>query len=131
MQELYDIKENLMKELKKYKDKEITVQQLEVLDALVHTIKNLDKIIEVCENNASYGNYDNSYGRRMNMNYAMNYGYEPDMYGARGRGSNAARDGMGRYAAGSGDMMSELNSLAMSMPEDHRQAIQSIMNKYR
>lgn len=130
MQELYDIKDNYMKELKKYKDKEITTQSLEIVDALTHTIKNLDKIIENCEKE--------SYGRHMSMNYGANYGvnnmnpnygYMPEMYG--GRGPGAARDSMGRYAAGN-DMMSELNSLAMSMPDEQsRQAVQNMMNKYR
>ena len=73
----------------------------------------------------NYG--DNNY----NANYSNNYGYMPEMYGAQGRGPGAARDFMGRYAAGN-DMMSELNSLAMSMPdEQNRQAIQNIMSKYR
>lgn len=129
MQELYDIKDDYIKELKKYKGKEINVQTLEIVDTLAHTIKNLCKVIEECEKE--------SYGRHMSMNYGANnynanYGYMPEMYGAQGRGPGAARDSMGRYAAGSGDMMSELNSLAMSMPDEQsRQAIQSIMNKYR
>jgi hypothetical protein len=73
-------------------------------------------------------NYGANYGAN-NMN--PNYGYMPEMYGAQGRGPGAARDYMGRYAAGN-DMMSELNSLAMSMPDEQsRQAIQNIMSKYR
>lgn len=132
MQELYDIKDDYIKELKKYKGKEITTQSLEIVDTLVHTIKNLCKVIEDCEKE--------SYGRHMSMNYGTNYGvnnmnpnygYMPEMYGAQGRGPGAARDSMGRYAAGN-DMMSELNSLAMSMPDEQsRQAIQNIMSKYR
>jgi hypothetical protein len=46
----------------------------------------------------------------------------PEMHGAQGRGPGAADN----------DMMSELNSLAMSMPDEQsRQAIQNIMSKYR
>ena len=64
----------------------------------------------------NYG--DNNY----NANYSNNYGYMPEMYGAQGCGPGAAGN----------DMMSELNSLAMSMPDEQsRQAIQNIMSKYR
>lgn len=132
MQELYDIKDDYIKELKKYKGKEITVQTLEIVDTLAHTIKNLCKVIEECEKE-SYGRHMSmNYGaNNYNANYGNNYGYVPEMYGAQGRGPGAARDSMGRYAAGN-DMMSELNSLAMSMPDEQsRQAVQSIMNKYR
>lgn len=132
MQELYDIKDDYIKELKKYKGKEITVQTLEIVDTLAHTIKNLCKVIEECEKE-SYGRHMSmNYGaNNYNANYGNNYGYMPEMYGAHGRGPGAARDSIGRYAAGN-DMMSELNSLAMSMPDEQsRQAIQSIMNKYR
>jgi hypothetical protein len=52
----------------------------------------------------------------------LNYGDMPEMYGAQRRGPGAADN----------DMMSELNSLAMSMPDEQsRQAIQNIMSKYR
>ena len=61
MQELYDIKDDYIKELKKYKGKEITTQSLEIVDTLAHTIKNLCKVIEDCEKE--------SYGRHMSMNY--------------------------------------------------------------
>ena len=64
-------------------------------------------------------NYGDNYGVN-NMN--PNYGYMPEMYGAQGCGPGAAGN----------DMMSELNSLAMSMPDEQsRQAIQNIMSKYR
>lgn len=132
MQELYDIKDNYMKELKKYKDKEVTTQSLEIVDALTHTIKNLNKIIEDCEKE-SYGRHMsmNYGGNNYNANYGNNYGYMPEMYGAQGRGPGAARDSMGRYAAGN-DVVSDLNSLAMSMPDEQsRQAVQNMMNKYR
>ena len=132
MQELYDIKDDYIKELKKYKGKEINIQTLEIVDTLAHTIKNLCKIIEFCEKE-SYGRHMSmNYGaNNYNANYGNNYGYVPEMYGAQGRVPGAARDSMGRYAAGN-DMMSELNSLAMSMPDEQsRQAIQNVMSKYR
>lgn len=74
MNELFELKETLCKELEEYgRKKEMKAGDLEVIDKLTHTIKNLDKIIE-------------------------NYG-ENEYSGARGRGSNARRDSRGRYSS--------------------------------
>ena len=68
MDELYDLKEMLCEELKKYGSKELTAGSLEVVDKLAHAVKNLDKIIEADEySNRSYEgerSYRNSYRRR-------------------------------------------------------------------
>ena len=73
MNELYELKETLCKELEEYgRKKDMKAGDLEVVDKLAHTIKNLDKVIE---------SYDEEYS------------------GARGRGSNARRDSRGRYSS--------------------------------
>ena len=79
MHELYELKETLCKNLEEYgRKKELKAGDLDVVDKLAHTIKNLDKVIEKYE--------------------------EEDYSGARGRGSNAKRDSMGRYSSAMGMM---------------------------
>lgn len=115
MNELYELKEKLCKELKKYNDQEITTSTLPVIDSLSHAIKNLDKIIEKYEEDGgSYGydSYEGSYRGRSNRG---SY--------ARGRGRNAKRDSMGRYSNESGysrhgDMVEKLREMMMDAPNE-------------
>lgn len=60
MKELHELKERLMDELTDYGRKELTGGNLEVIDKLTHTIKNLCKIIE---DEGYSGNYVYSDGR--------------------------------------------------------------------
>lgn len=137
MHELYELKEKLCRELKKYSNEEVTTNSLEVVDKLSHAIKNIDKIIEKYEEEegGSYGynSYDNSYrgGGRGNRG-SYNYG----SYG-RGRGRNAKRDSMGRYASNNGegysrnaDIASELRELMMDAPDEQtRMEYQRVISK--
>lgn len=95
MHELYELKEKLCEELKEFGGKEMSVGDLEVVDKLSHAIKNLDKIIETYEETeASYadgGNYEGGGSYRQGGRSYRSY--------ARGRGSNARRDAMGRYSS--------------------------------
>lgn len=120
MNELYELKEKLCKELKKYSGEEVTNSSLEVVDKLSHAIKNIDKIIE------NYGEEDGSYGTYGYNSY--NYGnrnnrgsYNNGSYG-RGRGRNARRDSMGRYASDGyskhSDMVEQLREMMMDAPND-------------
>lgn len=82
MREIYELKDKIISELKKYASKpEMSASALETVDKLAHAAKNLEKIIEDEEG----GDYSGHYGP---MYYA----------GARGRGSNAMRDSRGRYS---------------------------------
>ena len=84
MRELYELKEKILAELKKYSAKQdISASGLETIDKLAHAAKNIDKIIMEAENG---GEYSGHWGP---MYYAE----------ARGRGSNAQRDSMGRYSS--------------------------------
>lgn len=79
MHELYELKETLCKNLEEYgRKKDLKAGDLDVIDKLSHSIKNLDKVIEKYE--------------------------EEEYSGARGRGSNAKRDSMGRYSSAMGMM---------------------------
>ena len=115
MNELYDLKMMLCEELEQYGAKgDLSTGDLEVVDKLTHTIKNLIKIIEACEDeeysgnmsNRSYGNPNRSYrSSRSNRSYRGN-----------------RRDSMGRYAGdyarAAEDMASQLHSMAADAPDE-------------
>ena len=122
MQALYDLKEMLCKELEEYGKKgELSAGTLDIVDKLTHTIKNLDKIIEVYEDEG-YSNYGGGmYGGR-----GVSY--------ARGRGRNARRDSMGRYSGDgysrTGDMVERLRDLMNEAPDDRtRNEIQRLVTR--
>ena len=138
MHTYYDAKEMLKRELDEVVKKgELSAGDLEVVDKLLDSIKNACKIImyeEYSEDGYSYADGD------MDM---ANYSY------ARGRGSRAKRDSMGRYSSDDGrrmyarrggrysydsddkhekiemlrDMMSDSNS------DEERRAIQKIIRR--
>ena len=103
MKELHELKENLCNELKEYGRKgKVSAGDLDVVDKLTHTIKNLDKIIE---------NYDEDYS----SNYAYRGGNNYDgRYSMRGR----KRDAMGRYSNRNDMMIHELRELMEEAPDD-------------
>lgn len=83
MHKMYELREMLCEELDKITKKgELSAGSLDVVDKLTHSIKSIDTIIAMEE--AGYSGED----------YAM----RGNSY-ARGRGSNARRDSMGRYSS--------------------------------
>lgn len=79
---MYELREMLNDELTKIsKSGELNASKLDIVDKLTHSIKSIDTICAMEE--ASGDEYDG---------YSMNYSE------ARGRGRNARRDSMGRYA---------------------------------
>ena len=128
MHELYELKEKLCKELKKYSGEEITNSSLNVIDSLAHAVKNIDKIIHDYEEEeeGSYGYNMYEPGYRGNRGKGNSY--------ARGRGRNAKRDSMGRYSnegySRTGDIVGELRELMMEAPDEHtRQEYQKVISK--
>ena len=135
MQELYNLRELFCKELKAYwRKNEISGQVLDVVDKLSRTIKNIDKIIETNEEQEGRSMDSGSYAE---SSYRGRYGdgmyrgtYEGSYDGvsnrersyARGRGSNAQRDSMGRYAD-SDSMISDLREM-MNETQDARKRIE-------
>ena len=111
MHALYDLKEMLCKELEEYGKKgELSAGSLDIVDKLAHTIKNLDKIIEVYED-GSYSSYGGSYDYRGDRSYARR------------------RDSMGRYSRNS-DIVDRLKSLMHDAPDDRtRQEIKNLVSK--
>lgn len=129
--ELYELKEILVDELKKYGKKgELSTGSLEIVDKLAHATKNLGKVIEMCEGSEEYsnargGSYTGSYGRSMSM---------ADGSYARGRGANAARDSRGRYSSEGysrdGDFMMKLEELMGDAPDTKtRMDMEKILSK--
>lgn len=133
MHELYELKEKLCRELKKYSGEDVTTSSLEVVDKLSHAIKNLDKIIEKYEeeDGGSYGynSYENNYRGNSNRGGRGSY----NSY-TRGRGRNAKRDSMGRYSSEgysrNSDIANELREMMMDAPDEQtRQEYQKVISK--
>lgn len=125
MHDLYKLKDSLVKELKGYgKSGDLSKSSLEMIDKLAHATKNLEKVIECCEEEEySMGRGMGGYSRR-GMSYRDSYGDSyadgdyraadgvrnyvrpdgsyADMSYARGRGAGAKRDAMGRYSSEGG-----------------------------
>ena len=101
MHELYELKEKLCDELKKYGEKsDLTAGSLEVVDKLAHAVKNLDKIIEA---------YDGGYSEGIMPRYY----YGDDRKSYRGGMSYARR---GRYSRDG--MADKLRELMDDAPDD-------------
>ena len=137
MNELYELKEKLCKELKHYNSEELTANNLSVIDKLSHAVKNIDKIIEKYEEEegGSYGynSYEPNYNRSNRSSYRGSYNNGGSY--ARGRGRNAKRDSMGRYSSNdgysrNGDIASELRELMMDAPDEQtRMEYQRVISK--
>ena len=119
MNELYELKEKLCKELKEYGNKELSAGSLSTIDSLAHTVKNLDKIIEAYDEGES-SMYPYSYDDGMNgrsMRYSRNRSY---------RGQR--RDSMGRYSRDG--IADKLRDLMEEAPDEKtRQDIQRIVDR--
>ncbi|MBR5180103.1 MAG: hypothetical protein IKW90_15100 [Lachnospiraceae bacterium] len=130
MQELYELRDKLCKELKEYSKKDkLDSSSLQIVDTLAHSLKNVCKIIESYEMEDGYSNA--SMPRMPRMSYAYD-----DMSYARGRGANARRDSMGRYSSrdgggysSHGDFRTEMQDLMNQAPNDYvRQKMMEAMN---
>lgn len=133
MHELYELKDKLLQELEEYGTKELSAGTLDVVDKLSHAIKNICKIIEMKEDEEYSGDMmgGTSYARGGNRGGSSNRGgsYRGSYEGrggsyARGRGSNAKRDSMGRYSSERGysrdgmDMADQLRDLMEDAPDE-------------
>ena len=145
MEELYKLKETLCAELEEYAKKgKMSAGDLEIVDKLSHSIKNIDKIIEKYDESEYSGamGYSNrmSYARGGNRGYS-NENYSNENYSmardGRGRGSNARRDSRGRYSneyrdgySGNESMVMELRELMNDAPDERtRQEFERFIHK--
>lgn len=126
---IYDLKDMLCKQLDDYGKKgELTAAVLERVDILAHSAKNLDHIIDRMEESEYSGNM----GGRSYRDGGRSYEGGRSM--ARGRGSNAHRDSMGRYSSDGysqdGEMADQLRSMADMAPDERtRQEINRIASR--
>lgn len=111
MHEIYELRDKLCKELKKYGSEEVTNNNLPVIDSLSHAIKNIDKIIDKYE--------EEEYNK-------------PNRYYGRGRGRDAKRDSMGRYASdGHSHIVHKLREMMTDAPNDEiRREYEKIISHY-
>lgn len=114
MKELYELKEKLMDHLESYSKKEMTGSNLEIVDKLTHTIKNLCKIIEDAETDGGSYARDGQNGSYRGGRYS---GYGMSYADRRGRGSDARRDSMGRYSS-DGDLVHVLREMRDDVPDE-------------
>lgn len=142
MHEIYELKEMLCKELEKYGAKgDLSAGELEIVDKLAHTVKNLCKIVEAYEEEE--GEYSGNMG---GMSYQRGGGQGGNRGGNRGGGSNRGgsyarerntrRDNMGRYSSERGysraadDMVEQLRDMMEEAPDQQtRKEIQRLISK--
>lgn len=112
MHKLMDYVCDEMEELERKVEKEgkLSSAEMQYLDMLAHTKKNLLKADEY-EDGEYSGRYDD-------MRYSRRYD-GPVMSYARGRGRTARRDAMGRYSGAHEDMIAELRELMDDAPDEH------------
>lgn len=144
MHELYELKDKLLHELEEYGTKELSAGTLDVVDKLSHAVKNLCKIIEMKEEEEEYSGDmmgGTSYARGGNRGGSRGGSYRGSYEGrggsyARGRGSNAKRDSMGRYSSERGysrdgmEMADQLRDLMEDAPDEAiRKDIERLLRK--
>ena len=149
MHEIYELKEMLCEELEKYGAKgDLSAGELEIVDKLAHTVKNLCKIIESYEDKEYSGEMGDmmSYqrGNQGGSNRGGSYrgSYRGGSYGSyarngRGRGSNARRDSMGRYSSERGysradsvdEMVDSIRGMMGELPQEIQRDAQKFVQK--
>lgn len=127
MHNIYKLKDMLVEELNEIGEKgELSAGTLDTVDKLAHSIKNLCKVIDECEDGyssrggmrgGSYeGSYEGSYARGRR-------------YGRRG-GANQYGSYAGGYSRAGEDMVSRIQGLMDEAPNDSiRQELQRLMTK--
>ena len=109
-------------ERKAEKDGKLSMAEVQYLDTLAHTKKNLLKADEMSEEGYSGMMYPRYYGERDGRSYADDRSYNDGRSYARGR-RNARRDSMGRYSSrgysmATDDMVEELHELMEKAPDE-------------
>lgn len=141
---LYELCETISRELEDANEKirkaggKVSAGDVDYIDKLTHTLKSVKTTIAMMESEED-GGYS---GRYMPMYGGMSYerggnrgsSYAGGSY-ARGRGSNARRDSMGRYsrnysyADGMEDLLSEMKEMMGDLPEEKRREVQRFVDK--
>lgn len=133
MHKLYELKENLMRELESYADKgSLRKEDVEAIKYISSGIDHICNIVEREEDGYSE-NMGGSYARDRGS-YARG-GYTGTYRGSYARGrSNARRDSMGRYSGdgysmGTEEMVDELRGMMADAPEGAKGKLRSLINE--
>lgn len=141
MHDIYALKEMLCDELEEYGRKgEMSAGTLEIVDKLAHAIKNLDKIIEKYEDEEYSSMGGGSYAGRGGMNRggrssrggrSYDGGYNMGGMSNAGR-RNARRDSRGRYSGDAEEIISQLEDMMDTAPdEETRMELQRLVKKMK
>ena len=143
MHDLYELKEQLMDELKEYRNKQKkSMDDITVIKYLTSSIDHLCNIIMAAdEEYSSRGSYmggsrysrENRYSREGRNRYA----YEGGQGGSYARGRNARRDSMGRYSREGGysrtegmdGLVEEIRAMMQELPQNVQQDAQRFVQK--
>lgn len=143
---LYDICDVVAQKLDRYNEKlsknggEMSASDLEIIDKLTHTLKSVKTTIAMIE--AEDKDYSGAYwdGKQYyDGQQSMDNMSTRSQSGARGRGSRAKRDSMGRYSRdgysrddAKEDMMNDLYELMDNAPDDHtRKKLERFINELK
>ena len=148
MHDVYKLKKMLCEELEAFgKKNEIDVSELEIVDKLAHSIKNIQKVLEKYEEEEE--GYSGAYRgmRDRGMYYDDRYMRDGMSYarggqgGSRGGNRSGMRGGRGGYSREGGrggysmadesmqDMIGEMRELMDDMPEEKRREMQKFISK--
>jgi hypothetical protein len=106
-------------ERKVEKEGKLSSAEMQYLDLLAHTKKNLLKADEMSGDGEYSGRYDNRmYDDRYSRRDDYSRNRDGGMSYARGRGRNAKRDSMGRYSSASDMLVEELRDLMEDAPDE-------------
>ena len=131
MHKLYELKENLMRELESYADKgSLRKEDVEAIKYISSGIDHICNIVEREEDEYSE-NMGGSYGRGSSYRGSSYRGNGRSSY-ARGRG--ARRDSMGRYSnegysMANDDMIADLREMMETAPEGAKSKIRSLISE--
>jgi hypothetical protein len=129
MEYIEKIKKMLCKELDEYAMKgKLTMADLEAVHKLTDTVKNLDKIAMMSEDDDGYSE---ARGGMRGRSYMHGSSYDDDMMYSerRGRGRNARRDSMGRYSSDMGSSYNDYSEARMDRRYSRDDAKDHMMNK--
>ena len=125
MKKLYELKNILCEKLEEYSGKEVTTSTLEIMESLSTTIKNIEKILAMNEEQ-EYSGYSKRYHNAYNA-YDDPYGSSYARYQKRDSMGRYARDGYSRDDMSV--MVEEMRNLANSLPANQRGDMDRLIHK--
>lgn len=135
MHNIHKLKDMLMEELEEYGEKgELTPGSLDVVDKLAHSVKNICKIIDDCENEEYSGTYRGGSYRGGSYDGGMgggSYARGGRRGGANQYGSYTRSGGYSRAEDGMENLLSEMHELMPMLPEEKRREAQRFVDKMR